>query len=156
MSLLVPGDDDLVRRACRRRMRWELLRWFRSVEVLVWEFVTAHYGRRRPSKIFLVTGQTLTTEYWISHQEHQSMGCEVYIEGEVGIPDIVEGQTYWGYGLGRVRASLGFEVSAGKANDGEERLYSIFFDTEASWPINRFRALKSNSERAHRIEKMYQ
>lgn len=155
ISVLVHGDDGLVQRACRRGMRWQLLRWFISVEARVWEFVTAHYGCHRPNKIFLVTGQTLTTEYWISHQEHLSMGCEVSIEGETGITNIIDGKTYWGNGLRRVRASFGFEVSSQRNNDGEERLHSIFFDTESSFPINRFRSLKSNSKRARHIEKVY-
>ena len=84
------------------------------------------------------------------------MGCEVSIEGGASIPDIVEGQTYWGYGLRRVRASLGFEISARKINDGVERLHSIFFETEPSWPINRFRSLKANSKQARLIEQMHQ
>jgi hypothetical protein len=156
ISVIVPGADGLVQRTCRRTPRWDLLRWFRKVEALAWEIVTAHYGRRRTKKIFLVTGQTLTSEYWISHQERHSMGCEVSIEGGAGIPRIVEGQAYWGYGLGRVKASFGFEISARKINDGVERLHSIFFETEPSCPINRFRSLKANSKQARLIEQMHQ
>jgi hypothetical protein len=156
ISVIVPGADGLVERTCRRMPRWELLRWFRRVEALAWEIVTAHYGRRRPKKIFLVTDQTLTSEYWISHQEHHSMGGEVSIEWGAGIPNIVEGQTYWGYGLGRVQASLGFEISARKIDDGVERLHSIFFKPEPSCPINRFGSLKTNSKQARLIEKMHQ
>jgi hypothetical protein len=157
LSVLIPGNDDFVQRACRWQMRWYLLRWFRKVEARVWEFVTAHYGRRRPQKIFLVTGQTLTNEYWISHQEQRSVGCEVFIGGEAGIPNIIEGHTYWGYGIGRVRASRGFEIEGRRSNDGTERLHSIFFQTEySSSPINRFGRLKPNSPQARNIETMYQ
>ena len=48
ISVIVPGTDGLVQRTCRRTRRWDLLSWFRKVEALAWEIVTAHYGRRRP------------------------------------------------------------------------------------------------------------
>lgn len=84
------------------------------------------------------------------------MGCEVSIEGAAGIPDMIEGQTYWGHGLESVKASRGFEISARKINDGVERLHSIFFEIEPSWPVNRFGSLKANSKQARLIEKMHQ
>jgi hypothetical protein len=136
-------------------MRWSLVRWFRQAEASVWEFVTAYYGRDRPKKIFLVTGQTLTTDYSISHQECTSVGCEVSLGGGVGIPNIIEGRTYWGYEIGKVRASLGFEISARRSEESPEQLHSIFFETETSRPMNRFRRLKPNSPQSRHIESMY-
>jgi hypothetical protein len=139
-------------------MRWPLVHWFRKVEARVWEFVTAYYGHQRPKRIFLVTGQTMTPEYWISHQEKRSTGCEVSIGGEVGIPNIVEGHTYWGYDIGRVRDFRGFEISARKSNTraGTDQLHSIFFNTESSSaPMNRFGRLKPNSPQVRSIESMY-
>lgn len=83
------------------------------------------------------------------------MDCEFYIEGEVSIPNTVEGHTYLGYEIGRVRASRGFEISA-RRRDGVEQLHSIFFSTEfPSAPLNRFGRFKSDSSRLHKVNKMY-
>jgi hypothetical protein len=136
--------------------RWLLLDWFRTIEVRVWEIVTAHYGRRRPEAIFLVMGQTLTPEYWISHQEELCTGFEVSIEGSAGIPTFVEGKTFLGYGIEKVEASVGFEVSARKTlQNGELELYSVYFEMEPSFPTNRFNFLWRKSSRIRQIEKMY-
>jgi hypothetical protein len=144
-------------RTCRRNIKWLLAYWFIRVEARVWEFVTAHYGRLRPKRIFLVTGQTMTSEYSISHQEQRSVDCEVYIEGEAGIPSLIEGRAYWGYEIGRVSASRGFEISARRSlRDGTEQLHSIFFNTELpSAPLNRFKKLIPNSSRLRKVQRMY-
>ena len=157
ISVLIPGDHDFIQRECRRHLRWYLVRWFRKVEARVWEFVTAYYGRQRPKRVFLVTGQTLTQEYSISHQQRHSTGCEVYLGGGFGIPNIIEGHTYWGYEIGRVQASLGFEISARRSEERPQQLHSIFFETESSGgPMNRFLRLKPRSRQSRQIERMYQ
>jgi len=136
-------------------MKWFLERWFRDIEARVWGYVTAYYGNLRPKRIFLVTGQTLTTEYWISHQETASVGCEVSIRGGIGVPNVIEGHIYWGEDIGNVRASLGFEIYARRKEDRPEQLHSIFFETVSSAPTIRFRRLKQNSPRSCEIESIH-
>ena len=84
------------------------------------------------------------------------MGCEVLIGGGGGVPNVAEGLTYWGYEIGKVRASLGFEIRARRREGRPEKLHSIFLNTEfLSAPINRFGRLKRNSPQSRQIENMY-
>lgn len=77
MSVLIPGHDTLLHRVCPDRHWWRLLEWFSAIEGRAWEAASAAWaGPRRPDKILLVTGQTLTAEYAICHQEHEQSGCE--------------------------------------------------------------------------------
>ena len=111
MSVLIPGQGPLSARACIERQRARLLVWFATVEVRAWEWVNAVYHDSRPDNIFLVTGQTLTPEFAIAHQQERAVDCEVLLAPQVGIPEIVEAKGVLGYQFQNVSASLGFKVS---------------------------------------------
>lgn len=111
--------------------------WFKHVEFRAWKWVKALYDSP-PSSIFLVTGQILTPEYAISHQEEGSSACEVVVEAKVGIPQMVDINLSVGYALGKVTVSSGFDVIKKKEGDKEdEELYSIFLDIVPSRPMRR-------------------
>lgn len=140
MSVLIPGQDPLQHRACLNRYDWDLLQWFGDIEAAAWEAVTARCGARRPDKIFLVKGQTLSSEYWICHQERNERFCEATVETSTSLPSALEGGVLLGTGFHRVTASTGFEISppipTGAPNPP---LYSVYFETEDSFPINLFK-----------------
>jgi hypothetical protein len=96
LSVLVPGHDELLRRHCQGRYNQQLRAWFKLVELRAWKLVKALYDKS-PSTIFLVTGQTLTSEYAISHQEEGTSGCEVIVEAKVGIPTVLDSNFLIGY-----------------------------------------------------------
>jgi hypothetical protein len=129
MSILVPGEGDLKRKACLGQRAQELETWFACIEAHAWAYVNASSGSR-PNKIFLVTGQTLTTHYAICHQERGVSTCEVHVEADVEVPAIVNASVMTGYSWGRVSASTGFQVMTKNNND----LHSVFFKVFESYP----------------------
>jgi hypothetical protein len=152
MSVLIPSQRPLLHRACLDREEWYLLEWFSVNEIRAWEAVNTAYRTNRPEKIFLVTGQTLTSEYAISHQEHSSNGCEILVEGGAEISSLVDARLFMGYDYQRVYASCGFEIMArnSSANDDEPR-YSVYIEKYESFPIKRF----SGKSLASRFLEMY-
>jgi hypothetical protein len=140
MSVLIPGHDTLQYRACLDQHDWGLLKWFGDVEAAAWEAATARCGCDRPDKISLVKGQTLTNEYWICHQEKSETVCEALIEAGTGLPLVLECGVLLGTKFRKVTASIGFEVSPRiSESDRNSRLYSLFFETEDSYPTNLFK-----------------
>jgi len=143
MSVLIPSNEPLIHRVCPDQHWWNLLAWFSAIEGRAWEAACAAWsGSGRPDKIFLVTGQTLTSEYSICHQEQEQSGCETIIKTSVSLPSVVDGGVYLGTRCEQVSASTGFEISS-RVQVGNERssdvlLHSIFFETTESSPINRF------------------
>jgi hypothetical protein len=131
MSVLVPGDEPLQRRICLGAREQELEIWFAQVEAWAWAYVNACCDTR-PDEIFLVTGQTLTNQYSICHQEQQSLNCEVHIEGDLNVPDVVNTNLLTGFGLTRVSASTGFQTMMDRS--GEGRSHSIFLNVSKSKP----------------------
>src|SRR5271168_1628037 len=79
MSVLVPNQDGLRRRACVGEHAQQLKTWFAAVQPNAWAYVTAS-TQKRPPKIFLVTEQTLATSYAIAHEHERSITCEVSVE----------------------------------------------------------------------------
>ena len=136
MSALLPGQDALKRRACLGTHSVELLDWFLQVETEAWGWVKSHFPQNRPKKIFLVTGQTLTNEFSISHLENSSESCEITVAADVAIPSVVEGGIFVGRDSERIVASRGFQNVVPKAPQNEDSgLYSIFLEVENSGPI---------------------
>ena len=152
MSVLMPGPDPLLHRACIDEQEWYLLEWFSTVVDNAWEAINAAYSTCRPEKIFLVTGQTLTSEYSISHQEQNSIGCEINVNVESGIPSLVDAHAFLSNGCTTATASFGFEVMKRKL-DGETSVpcYSIYFETYESFPSKRFQ----NPNLSSRLRTMY-
>jgi hypothetical protein len=85
------------------------------------------FRQQRPSKIFLVTGQTLTDEFYISHQENEGSGCEIIVKPCLGIPETINARPVLGYNVEKVSASVGFEVVA-KKGQAASTLYSVYLE----------------------------
>ena len=139
MSVLIPAQGPLSSRACMEREKARLILWFAKVEVRAWEWVNAVFRDPRPDKIFLVTGQTLTPEFTIAHQQERASVCEILLEPQVGIPDIVEAKGVLGYQFQNVSASLGFKFSPPSVIENDAILYSIFIEIFSSKVIRRIR-----------------
>lgn len=133
MSALVPGQDDLKHRACLGTRYFELKTWFSNVEIDAWEWVKKNFSQNRPKEIFLVTGQTLTTEFSISHFENASAGCEIHVAADVAVPPVVEAGILVGRNFETVTAGVGFQTTVSRGPN----FYSIFFEIEKSPPITR-------------------
>lgn len=108
------------------------------MEALAWEWVNATCQINRPSRIFLVTGQTLTDEFDITHKEENHSGCELSLEPNVGVPQLADLDAVFGYRFNKASAFSGFEVSR-KPDDGTSRQYSVFLELYESRPIRRIR-----------------
>lgn len=138
MSVLIPGNGPLSYRACLEDEKAKLICWFANIEVRAWEWVNAVFNNPRPGKIFLVTGQTLTPEYNIAHQDEQASDCEILLEPSIGIGEVVKGSAMLGYQLHRVSASLGFR-SFSSQTIGQTILHSVFIEIFESKVIRRLR-----------------
>ena len=132
---MVPGQDDLLRRHCQGMYKQQLRIWFKQVEFRAWKLVKALYDTA-PSTIFLVTGQTLTTEYAICHQEEAGRSCEVVIEGNVDVPSILGTKCLVGYSFDRATVSTGFDVVQKKEAEDCD-WYSVFLEVVYSRPMRR-------------------
>lgn len=142
MSVLVPGQEDLRRRICLGTHKQDMVIWFAAVEIKAWEWVNAVYGDSRPDKIFLVTGQTLTTEYAISHHESQPVCCEIVVEGSGGLPTSFDANRRLGYyDLRRVSATAGFDLVRRRqqGNDSPTQ-WTVFLEVFESKPLKRIRS----------------
>ena len=62
LSILILGQDDVKHRHISKDDH-KLNEWFASVEAEAWRAVTNLEKENRPDEIFLVTGQTLTSQY---------------------------------------------------------------------------------------------
>src|SRR5437764_1129584 len=89
LSVLVPGHGELAYRACLGRQKSYILKWFGYVEARAWMYVNTFFRDARPKRIFLVTGQTLTDEYYIYHQETEEAHCDIELQPRLGISDIL-------------------------------------------------------------------
>src|SRR5436853_4474926 len=97
MSVLIPGSGPLTYRASLEDEKARLIYWFARVEVGAWEWVNAVFNHPRPKQIYLVTGQTLTPEYNISHQDEQASDSEMLLEPGVGLAEVLKGNVRLGY-----------------------------------------------------------
>jgi hypothetical protein len=136
LSVLVPGQGALTRRVCYEEHKANLIHWFSAMEILAWEWVNLTYPDDRPEKIFLVTGQTLTDEFYITHQHKGHSRCEVIVQGN---GDVCQNVTNGlGYTYDSATAFFGFEVSR-RSQGPDDQLFSIFLETYESRPIKMIR-----------------
>lgn len=153
MSILVPGQDNLVHRACVDAEYYDLLDWFSAVEMKAWVAANSYFAANRPKRLFLVTGQTLTSEYSITHKEGLANECEIHLEANAGVPIVAEANLLLGYNVKRVSASIGFEVRSQTFDQmSQRRLYSVFLNVFESAPINIIRSKRL----APRLKEMYE
>jgi hypothetical protein len=129
MSVLLPGPDDLRRRVALGEYAQHVKTWLLAIQDKAWEYVNTFPGDR-PQKIFLVTGQTLANEYAISHSQRASLSCEVTVEGEADVPNLINSKVFVGYQWGRVSASSGFEIVARRS----PIFHSLFLQVYESSP----------------------
>lgn len=134
MSALVPGQEDLVYRACLEENLEYLRIWFARVQTRAWKWANT-FGSSRPNKIFLITGQTLTNEYAIAHIQEENSEIEIIFEPKVGVAQAIEIDPSIGYHVSRATASAGFSEYRPASAD-VSRLYSVFFEVIESTPIN--------------------
>ena len=134
MSALVPGQDDLVYRACLEEHLEYLRIWFASIQTRAWKWANT-FGASRPNKIFLITGQTLSNEFAIAHIQEDDSEIEIILEPKAGVAQAVEINPSIGYHVSRAKASAGF-CEYRPASSDVSRLYSLFFEIIESTPIN--------------------
>lgn len=134
MSALLVGQDDLARRYLKGRYEHKVLAWFAAVEERAWRWVNA--APDRPDKIFLVTGQTLASEYAISHAEGKTTTCAISFEAKADLPGILDVEVLMRHDIQSITASTGFEVVKKEEHGNDNpRLYSIFLEVIESRPM---------------------
>jgi len=134
ISVLIPGHGPLRYRACLDRQKHNLIGWFAVNESNAWEAVNALYQETRPDRIFLVVGQTMTTEYSITHQDEDTHGCDIHVSANVELPTIIGAKAHLGYAYQSVAASAGFEVMM--KSDGHSSVYLEVYSSPPQLRIN--------------------
>lgn len=141
-SVLIPGQGPLKHRAAIGERFFNLLDWFVAVEAFAWKKVRAYFLGQIPSKIFIVTGQILTKEYFISHKHYGMTACEVELESDSDLPtaiDTAEIKGIEGQGVKTVVPVSGFE-QVRRSSPTDIREYSIILKVRESAPTQWFRA----------------
>ena len=124
-------------RACHGRNYCDMLRWFAALEGRIWIFAQNEL-RSKPEKIFLVLGQTMVANYWITYQESKDSHCELLLKGDVTIPDTVETKSFLGYGLEKAAPSPNseFEIVNVDRSTVTPSLHSVFLEVFVSLPLD--------------------
>jgi hypothetical protein len=152
MSILILGDDPLKYRRCEGNNKFFLQDWFAHVEMLAWERAETYY--QRPNEIFLVIGQHLSPAFAKSHKRYGSVACQIALEADVEIPNVVSTTALGSFGITRVEAKLGFEYTIKKSDTEATSIeYNIFLHTYSprSGPLQRFsKRLKTRIEQQYR------
>ena len=78
-------------------------------------------------------------EFTIAHQQECASDCEILLEPQVSIPEILKAKGILGYQFQHVSASLSFNFSPPVANEGDPGLYSVFLEIFSSKVIRRIR-----------------
>jgi hypothetical protein len=115
------------------------LDWFAAVELHAWRKVDCYYSdlNLKPKTIFLVIGQILASEYFISHKEHRERACEIKMKEIAQLPGILDTNALLNYNITKVVASSGFEEVVRK-NADDPRRYSIVLDLHISQRVHQF------------------
>jgi hypothetical protein len=153
MSVLLAGNaENLRRRWTLHEQTYRLLDWFLFIESLAWKRIEDYYQGRRllPEKLFLVQGQTLTSQCDISHRRCQDGGCDVMIEADAQIPNAVDAQFLVNCGVKRASAAMGFECRR-KQHDGAP-MWSIFLETYDSFRLHFFSLKRFKGRKKQIIE----
>jgi hypothetical protein len=150
LSVLIPGQNGLTRRVLKAPAEHKLTRWFWSVEERAWDWVNANVTNR-PDSIFLVTGQTLASEYAISHVEGASSSCAISFKASVKIPEVADLSFLFGSDVQSISASVGFEdVKKSEGGSGHSApQFSIYIEIVPSGPWKKFS--KSRHKEVNRI-----
>ena len=113
MSVLIPKGDSFHRRQCRTSEKSDLLSWFHSVESTAWGLVDTMLAKDGPEAIFLILGQTMTSECWISHLPYKST-CSIYFENLIHRLTLPSNTTPWiAHDLFPVQPRRGFKPFGG-------------------------------------------
>jgi hypothetical protein len=148
--VLVPAQEPLTQRGCFEREFYHLYRWFCQVEPLAWELANFLYRDNKPDKIFLVTEQTLTASYAITHKQLESDVCEIRLSANVPLPSQAEASALLQYKAESAQAGAGFEIR-GEASNTKA---AIFLKVHESSPQ---RGLRLGSSSAHvKVKNMFQ
>lgn len=118
------------------------------------------FPKAKPKYLFLVTGQTLTNEYYICHQESESSKCEVILVPKAGLSRVLDINANLGYNFERASFSFGYNDFK-PASEGDPILYSVYLEVfesprmihlpwddslgirwNAVWEYDRFSALR--------------
>ena len=134
MSVLIPGQGELVHRACVEEQKAYLRTWFAVVEARAWKWANT-FGNARPNRIFLITGQTLTNEWAIAHQQNESTDCEILLEPSSGIPQLFEINGHLGYRYSSASASIGFNEYR-PSSTTLTSLHSVYLEIIESFPTS--------------------
>lgn len=139
MSILLIGQDDLKQRYLRGPSEQKLTGWFASVEERAWRYVNAD-PLERPDEIFLVTGQTLASEFAISHVESASASCEISFEAAAGVTNMANASFLVSRDVRSISASRGFLVVKKQlGRNDKSQLFSIFLEMKYSKPMKTIR-----------------
>lgn len=155
MSVLFAGNSESLRRRWTlHEQTYRLLDWFFYVETLAWKRIEDYYQGRGPlpEKIFLVQGQTLSSEFAISHRRCQDGACDVMIEADTQIPATVDANFLVSCGVKRASPAMGFERRQ-KQGDGIP-MWSIFLQTFDSFRLNFFGLKRFKGTKKQRVERM--
>lgn len=146
MSILIAGNaEHLHRRWILYEQTNRLLDWFFCIEALAWKRIEDHYQGPLPEKLFLVQGQTLTSEFAISHRRRQVNGCDITIEVGAQIPFSVTR-------VRRVTAVQGFEHREIQCDD--HPMWSIFLETFDSFRLSFFSLKRVTGAKKERVEQI--
>jgi len=132
MSALVPSQEPLKQRVCLGPRAQELEAWFGAVEAKAWAYVNAA-NQVRPEKIFLVTSQILTSEYFITHHSSGSSTCNIEVAVNSEMPPLGQAKVLTGYECESVKPSAGFQLVKKKCGN---EMHSIFFKVYESRPTS--------------------
>lgn len=127
-SILIPGPGPLMRRACKPEYASRLVNWFNGVQQSAWDAVNETMGDL-PDSIFMVTGQTMTAQYAISHLSDLSGTSDIYL----GLSTTTTNIDAPRWKATTASPIQGFRIQL----DGRESLYSIFLEVTPSTPSQR-------------------
>jgi hypothetical protein len=123
-------NETLQHRGCNAAHLFSLLRWFSNLETPIWSWIEVNLDMiLKPKKIFLVLGQTMTTDYWITFQDSGDYGCGIQFKGD--IPTSLDGKPFIGVGLqgAATSAGAGFEIVSTRRHS---RPCSVFLEISES------------------------
>jgi hypothetical protein len=149
MSILIPGQDDLLRRYCDGVRGQQLKIWFLlGSEVHAWEFVKTTLAGDKPKEIFFVIGQTMTTEYAIDHIQDKTSVCNIEVEANHEIPVTFKLNNLVGTNYQHASFVGGrLDMKKRLGEDGSPLYHSVFLDVSRKSPrlfsfLNKNKAVK--------------
>lgn len=130
MSILAVNQEDLKCRSMKGRYKHKLLEWFESVEARAWKWVNSLSDK--PNNLFLVTSQTLASEFANRHIESKSDTCSISLKFQTNVPTLADVTFLLGRDFKEISFSEGFQVVRRSMDNGHPRLFSIFLEVTES------------------------